>query len=84
MHASATSSAATLTGRPSILGPRSPTWVYSSRNPVQPWTSSSRSTWTCCQAADLIGEHLATFGWRLLAQLWEEHDALLERLKAAR
>jgi len=36
------------------------------------------------QEADLIGEHLATFGWRLLAQLWEEHDALLERLKAAR
>ena len=36
------------------------------------------------QEADLIGEHLATFGPRLPVQLWEEHDALLERLKAAR
>ena len=36
------------------------------------------------QEAGLIGEHLATFGRRLPAQLWEEHDALLERLKAAR
>jgi phosphoenolpyruvate carboxykinase (GTP) len=36
------------------------------------------------QEAELIGEHLATFGRRLPAQLWEEHDELLERLKAAR
>jgi phosphoenolpyruvate carboxykinase (GTP) len=36
------------------------------------------------QEADLIGEHLATFGRRLPEQLWEEHDALVERLKAAR
>jgi phosphoenolpyruvate carboxykinase (GTP) len=36
------------------------------------------------QEADLIGEHLATFGRRLPEQLWEEHDELLERLKAAR
>ena len=36
------------------------------------------------QEAGLIGEHLATFGRRLPEQLWEEHDALLERLKAAR
>ena len=36
------------------------------------------------QEAGLIGEHLATFGRRLPAQLREEHDALLERLKAAR
>ena len=40
------------------------------------------TTWL--QEADLIGEHLATFGRRLPAQLGEEHDALLERLKAAR
>ena len=33
--------------------------------------------------AGLIGEHLATFGQRLPGQLWEEHDALLKRLKAA-
>ena len=35
------------------------------------------------QEADLIGEHLAGFGGRLPGQLWEEHDALRERLKAA-
>jgi phosphoenolpyruvate carboxykinase (GTP) len=40
------------------------------------------ATWQ--QEADLIGEHLATFGGRLPGQLWEEHDALRERLKAAR
>ena len=34
--------------------------------------------------AGLIGEHLATFGHSLPEQLWEENDALLERLKAAR
>ena len=40
------------------------------------------ATWQ--QEADLIAEHLAGFGPRLPDQLWEEHDALLERLKAAR
>ncbi|MGN6272089.1 MAG: phosphoenolpyruvate carboxykinase (GTP) [Protaetiibacter sp.] len=40
------------------------------------------ATWQ--QEADLIAEHLAGFGPRLPEQLWEEHDALLERLKAAR
>ena len=35
------------------------------------------------QEACWIGEHLAAFGPRLPVQLWEEHDALLERLKAA-
>jgi phosphoenolpyruvate carboxykinase (GTP) len=40
------------------------------------------ATWQ--QEADLISEHLAGFGPRLPAQLWKEHDALLERLKAAR
>ncbi len=39
-------------------------------------------TWQ--QEAGLIGEHLATFGQRLPEQLWEEHDALLERLKTTR
>ena len=39
------------------------------------------ATWQ--QEADLIGEHLATFGRRLPGPLWEEHDALRERLKAA-
>jgi phosphoenolpyruvate carboxykinase (GTP) len=34
--------------------------------------------------AALIGEHLAGFGRRLPGQLWEEHEALLERLKSAR
>ena len=34
--------------------------------------------------AGLIGEHLATFGPRLPGQPREEHDALLERLKATR
>ncbi len=38
-------------------------------------------TWQ--QEAALIGEHLAGFGRRLPVQLWEEHDALLERLKTA-
>jgi phosphoenolpyruvate carboxykinase (GTP) len=38
-------------------------------------------TWQ--QEANLIGEHLAIFGRRLPGQLWEEHDALRERLKAA-
>ena len=36
------------------------------------------------QEADLIAKHLAGFGPRLPEQLWEEHDALLERLKADR
>jgi len=36
------------------------------------------------QEAELIGEHLAGFGRRLPAQLWEEHDELLARLKIAR
>ena len=36
------------------------------------------------QEAGLIADHLATFGQRLPEQLWEEHDALLQRLKAAR
>ena len=40
------------------------------------------ATWQ--QEADLIAEHLAGFGRRLPEQLWEEHDALLEWLKAAR
>jgi phosphoenolpyruvate carboxykinase (GTP) len=44
----------------------------------------SVDTGTWLQEAGLIGEHLATFGQRLPVQLWEEHDALLERLKAAR
>ena len=43
--------------------------------------SVDQATWQ--QEADLIGEHLAAFGRRLPVQLWEEHDALLERLKAA-
>jgi phosphoenolpyruvate carboxykinase (GTP) len=34
--------------------------------------------------AALIGEHLAGFGHRLPEQLWEEHEAMLERLKSAR
>ena len=34
--------------------------------------------------ATLIGEHLAGFGHRLPEQLWEEHEAMLERLKSAR
>jgi phosphoenolpyruvate carboxykinase (GTP) len=38
-------------------------------------------TWQ--QEAALIAEHLAGFGRRLPVQLWEEHDALLERLKTA-
>ena len=40
------------------------------------------ATWQ--QEADLIAEHLAGFGRRLPEQLWEEHDALEGRLKAAR
>ena len=44
----------------------------------------SVDTGTWQQEAALIAEHLATFGRRLPEQLWEEHDALLERLKAAR
>jgi phosphoenolpyruvate carboxykinase (GTP) len=44
----------------------------------------SVDTGTWQQEADLIAEHLAGFGRRLPEQLWEEHDALLERLKAAR
>jgi phosphoenolpyruvate carboxykinase (GTP) len=40
------------------------------------------ATWL--QEAGLIAGHLAAFGGRLPAQLREEHDALLERLKAAR
>jgi phosphoenolpyruvate carboxykinase (GTP) len=44
--------------------------------------SVDSGTWL--READLIGEHLATFGRRLPEQLWEEHDALLERLKDAR
>ncbi len=40
------------------------------------------ATWR--REAELIGEHLATFGRRLPEQLWEEHDMLLERLNAAR
>jgi phosphoenolpyruvate carboxykinase (GTP) len=39
------------------------------------------ATWL--READLIGEHLATLGRRLPAQLWEEYDMLLERLAAA-
>jgi phosphoenolpyruvate carboxykinase (GTP) len=44
--------------------------------------SVNPATWQ--HEAELIGEHLATFGRHLPEQLWEEHDALLERLKAAR
>lgn len=40
------------------------------------------ATWL--REVGLIGEHLATFGRRLPAQLWEEYDMLLERLAAAR
>ena len=40
------------------------------------------ATWL--REAGLIGEHLATSGRRLPAQLWEEYDMLLERLAAAR
>ncbi len=44
----------------------------------------SVDTGTWQQEAALIAEHLATFGRRLPEQLWEQHDALLERLKTAR
>jgi phosphoenolpyruvate carboxykinase (GTP) len=40
------------------------------------------ATWR--EEAALIGEYLATFGRHLPGQLREEHDALLERLNAAR
>jgi phosphoenolpyruvate carboxykinase (GTP) len=44
--------------------------------------SVDAGTWR--EEAALIGEYFTTFGRHLPAQLWAEHDALLERLDAAR
>jgi phosphoenolpyruvate carboxykinase (GTP) len=53
-----------------------------SADDLQLLLSVDPGTWQ--DEAALIGEHLATFGRRLPIQLWEEHDALLERLKSDR
>ena len=43
----------------------------------------SVDTGTWQDEADLVREYFATFGSHLPEQLWEEHEALLERLKTA-
>jgi phosphoenolpyruvate carboxykinase (GTP) len=43
----------------------------------------SVDTGTWQEEADLTREYFSTFGEHLPEQLWEEHEALLERLKAA-
>ena len=53
-----------------------------SRTDLEMLLSVDPGTWQ--REAALIAEHLTTFGRRLPVQLWEEHDALLGRLKTAR
>ena len=54
----------------------------SAREGLQVLLSVGPGTWQ--QEAGLIGEHLATLASGWPGQLREEHDSLLERLKAAR
>jgi phosphoenolpyruvate carboxykinase (GTP) len=53
-----------------------------SKSDLDVLVSVDPGTWR--EEAALIGEYFTTFGRHLPGQLWEEHNALLERLNAAR
>ena len=64
--------------------PRPAPWTsMASRSATAPWNCCCRWTPTWQDEADHIREYFITFGSHLPERLWDEHEALLERLKTA-